>query len=128
MERPKGISITALLMSVCNTMGWFIVDWTKPHAGFIFTIFTILIVAGYVFVWFYWKGRNWARIAVLLTSILGVFNLRYFSRGNSTSKVMVVSEALLGIFLLWWLNTQSVRAYFTRTLSTTGIEESEKRS
>jgi hypothetical protein len=117
MDRPKGISVTALLMSVCNAMGWFIVDWAKPHAGLTFSIFTLLIAVGYVFVWFYWKGRNWARIAVLLTSVLGVYNLRYFSPGNPVRTVMVVSEALLSIFLLWWLNTRPVRAYFRQRLS-----------
>ena len=104
-------------MCICNAMGWFIVDWTRKGAAFTFVVFTILIGLGYVFVWFYWKGHNWARIAVLVTSVLAVLNLRFVGRGNTISKVMVITEALLGIFLLWWLNTRQIRSYFARTRS-----------
>ena len=44
----------------------------------VFSLFTIFIVAGYVVIWFYWQGRNWARVLVLLTSLLCLYNLRYF--------------------------------------------------
>jgi hypothetical protein len=114
MKRPIGISLTALLMSICNAMGWLIIDWTNPHARVTFALFTCLILLGYLFIWFYWKGRNWARIAILLTSLLTVFNLLSLNRGNFVNKVMVISEALLGIFLLWWLNTGTVRRYFAQ--------------
>jgi len=113
-NRPKGLSATALLMSVTNAMGWFIVDWNRPHAGFTFGVFTILILIGYFFIWYYWQGRNWARIAVLLTSLLALYNLRYWSHGPGIKQVMVVSEGTLGIFLLYWLNTKTVRTYFKR--------------
>jgi len=99
-------------MSICNAMGWFIVDWTKKYAALTFAMFTILIGLGYLFIWFYWRGRNWARVAVLLTSVLTIYNLRFFARGNTMNKVMVLSEALLGLFLLWWLNTKPIRSYF----------------
>jgi len=115
MNRPTGISVTALLMSICNAMGWLIIDWTKPHARFTFALFTCLILLGYVFIWFYWKGRNWARIAVLLTSVFTVLNLLSLNRGNFVNKVMIISEAFLGIFLLWWLNTGTVRRFFTQS-------------
>ncbi len=72
MNRPRGLGLTALLMIVFNAMGWAIIDWSKPHALAIFIISTILIVIGYVFIWFYWRGRNWARIAVLLCSLLSI--------------------------------------------------------
>src|SRR5258707_991478 len=48
MNRPRGLDLTALLMIVCNAMGWAIVDWSKPHAVATFIVFTILIVIGYV--------------------------------------------------------------------------------
>ncbi len=112
MTRPKGLTLTAVLMCICNAMGWFIIEWDKPHARAQFAVFTILILTGYVFLWFYWKGRNWARIAVLLTSVLTIYNLRYWHQSDASSRLMIASEAVLGMFLLYWLNTAAVREYF----------------
>jgi phosphatidylserine synthase len=116
MNRPRGLGLTALLMVVCNAMGWAIIDWSKPHAAATFIGLTILIVIGYVFIWFYWRGRNWARIAVLLTSILSIYNLRYWNHSNMTMHIMIASEAAMGVFLLYWLNTRPVRMFFKPVL------------
>jgi hypothetical protein len=62
-------------MSITNAMGWAIIDWSKQNAGITFMVFTILIFVGYVVFWSDWRGRNWARILVLLTSILSLYNV-----------------------------------------------------
>lgn len=110
--QPKGLTETAVLMSLTNALGWFIVDWSKPHAAIIFSVFTILILVGYFVIWFYWRGRNWARILVLLTSLLCFYNLRHFFRGGIVERVMIGSEAVLAVFLLFWLNSPNVKAFF----------------
>ena len=112
VNRPQGLSATALLMGITNAMGWFIVDWERPHARFTFVVFTVFILVGYFFIWYYWQGRNWARIAVLLTSLLTLYNLRYWSHGPWMKQIMVISKGVLGSFLLYWLNTARVRTYF----------------
>jgi hypothetical protein len=99
-------------MSLTNALGWLIVDWSKPHAATTFWLFTILILVGYLVIWFYWKGRNWARILVLLTSLLCLYNLRYFLRGGIIEQVMIGSEAVLAVFLLFWLNSRNVKSFF----------------
>ena len=66
-QRPKGRTETAVLMSFTNALGWFIVDWSRPYAVTTFCLFTILIIVGYLVIWFYWQGHNWARVLVLLT-------------------------------------------------------------
>ena len=111
-KRPKGLTETSIFMSITNAMGWAIIDWSKPNARLIFVIFTILIVIGYLVLWFYWKGRNWARILVLLTSLLCFYNLRYWNLRGAVERVMLGAEAVLAIFLLYWLNTRRVRAFF----------------
>jgi hypothetical protein len=113
--RPKGITETSILMAITNAMGWAIIDWSKPHAATVFVVFTILIMGGYFVIWFYWKGRNWARILVLLTSLLSIHNLRYFVRSGITERVMIGVEAALAAFLLFWLNTRGVKAFFRRS-------------
>jgi hypothetical protein len=116
-NRPRGLAETALLMCVTNAMGWALVDWTKPHTREQFIIFTFLILVGYVFIWFYWTGRNWARIAVLLTSVLSISNVRFWSHYTAIGRGMIASEAILGVFLLYWMNTAAVKAFFRKTQS-----------
>jgi hypothetical protein len=111
-ERPKGLAVTATLMSITNAMGWAIIDWSKPHAGLIFLIVTITIAIGYVVIWFYWKGKNWARILVLLTCLLSLYNLRHWNDLGTAGRVMIGTEAVLAVFLLYWLNTQTVKNFF----------------
>src|SRR5579863_3006482 len=64
-QRPKGLKLTAVLMSFTNAMGWFIVDWSRPYAVTTFCLFTFFIMVGYAVIWFYWQGHNWARILIL---------------------------------------------------------------
>jgi hypothetical protein len=111
-ERPKGLTATAIFMSITNAMGWAVIDWSKPHAHAIFVIFTVIIAINYVVIWFYWKGRNWARILVLLTSLLCLYNLRHWNHSGIAGRVMIGAEAILAIFLLYWLNTLTLRAFY----------------
>jgi len=53
MERPKGITTTAVLMSIANAMGWMIIDWHVPHAIARFLSFTAVILVGYIVIWAY---------------------------------------------------------------------------
>ena len=115
--RPRGLTETSVLMSLTNALGWLIVDWSKPHAATVFYVFTVFIVVGYVVIWFYWKGRNWARILVLLTSLLCLYNLRRFLHSGVIMQVMIGTEALLAVFLLFWLNSEPVKSYFRTSQS-----------
>lgn len=110
--RPKGVTETAVLMSMTNALGWLIVDWSKPHAAMIFSLFTVFIMAGYVVIWFYWKGHKSARILVLLASLLCLYNLRYFLHSGIIEQVMIGAEAVLAGFLLFWLNSRLVKSFF----------------
>jgi hypothetical protein len=98
-------------------MGWVIIDYTAPHASRLFVAFTVVILVGYVVLWAYWRGKNWARILVLVSSVVTILNVRYWNMPSATllrtpHRVMLASEFILGIFLLFWLNTASVRRFF----------------
>src|SRR5438552_19183078 len=110
--RPKGLTETSVLMSITNAMGWAIIDWSKRNASITFIVFTVLIFVGYAVIWFYWKGRNWARILVLLTSILSLYNVSGWVHCRTMARIMISSEAMLAVFLLYWLNTKAVKAFF----------------
>jgi hypothetical protein len=106
-------------MATCNALGWIIIDYRAPHALRTLVFFTVLIVIGYGVLWHYFQGKNWARILVLLNSVLAVFNLRYWNPRSpnllkSPTRVMLLAECVLAIFLLIWLNTPAVRSFFKR--------------
>lgn len=114
MNRPKGLALTVVLMAVCNAMLWATI---KP--GRMLGLFTVFICVGYVVIWFYWKGRNWARIGVLLFSGFSIVYLLNWNRISlapsilaAPAHVMMASRAVLGGALLYYLNTRPVLDFF----------------
>lgn len=101
-----------MAMCITNAMGWLIIDWHSPRATTEFVLYTIAIVIGYAVLWFYWKGRNWARWLVLLTCVLCFYNLFFIGKHGRIADIMVLAEAGIAVFLIVWLNTRTVRAYF----------------
>jgi hypothetical protein len=116
-HRPKGLVLTTILMAACNAMSWLIINYNAPHARGTFIIFTVLILIGYAVLWAYWSGKNWARILVLVTSVITIVNVRSWNLHSTTllttpNRVMLASECALSVFLLFWLNTHTARAFF----------------
>lgn len=117
MNRPKGLTLTAILLALSGAWGLAALDYSTPHSLKRLGIFCGALCIGYVVVWFYWKGRNWARIGVLLSSGAKIFNLL---RWNKTSPVLLAApthvvlaaDAALGALLLYYLNTRLVLDYF----------------
>jgi hypothetical protein len=120
MNRPKGLNLSALAMSFCNVMLWLVSNpETRPHYLRVLAFWTVLIGIGFVFIWFYWQGKNWARISVLIVSAFCILNLRSWNSLTSNpylrttpTQVFLASRALLGVVLLFWLNTRPVREFF----------------
>jgi hypothetical protein len=90
----------------------------NPHAhlhAFITILRLVVNVIAFVCIYYYFRGRNWARIAVLLTSILSILSIPFQLRHQDTpGRVANAVWALLGVFFLYWLNTRSVREFFKR--------------
>jgi hypothetical protein len=116
-------------MAVLNILGYAIMWEPEAHETrlivfFFLLVFTLTIVAGYVVLWFFWKGKNWARILVLLNCFVCFYNVRdihFFLGVNPVEKVTLGCEAVLAIFLLYWLNTREAKAYFKRRKSGTHV-------
>jgi len=120
MNRPKGLNLSAASMAVCNAMLWAVLN-PATHSHYLRTLsaWTVLIGIGFVVIWFYWRGKNWARIAVLFYSAICIWNLSAWSRLSSSPsffttpvQVLMASRAVLGLVLLFWLNTRPVRKFF----------------
>ena|ERR1017187_1920278 len=116
--RPRAVTISTWLMAILNILGYSLL-W-EPHKTrnivvFLFVIFTFSISMGYVVLWFFWKGKNLARLLVLLNCFVCFYNVRdvhIFLRVNPVEKVMLLGEAALAVLLLWYLNTREARGFF----------------
>jgi hypothetical protein len=110
-------------MAILNLSGFVGLQWS--HSRQVVTAL-VPMLCGYIVLWYYWQGKNWARILVLLTSGLAIVNvstilLPYRSAVSYNS--LVVVEAALGAFLLYWLNTKDVRNWFTRRRTDASSEQ-----
>jgi hypothetical protein len=123
MERPSAITPVTIAMCVTNLLGLFLVNW-KPyphhHPGTLFTYFAVLILVGYVVLWKFWLGRNWARWLVILTSICALWNLWQLRKpippqfDSAVRAPMVLAEGVIALFLLVYLNLGGVRAWYIK--------------
>jgi hypothetical protein len=59
MDRPRGLTLTAILMALCNAFSSVTIDYARPDVLKRFVIFTAVICIGYLVIWFYWEGSNW---------------------------------------------------------------------
>jgi hypothetical protein len=134
MSRPRGLLLTAWMMVALMVAGWVRGYYWPHHAHLahpsahlhVFTTIFLLVINIIVFVciFYYVRGRNWARIAVLLTSILSILYLPLrWRQEDIPGHVISAAWGLLGIFFLYWLSTSSVREFFKRRPAAT-IERS----
>jgi len=132
MTRPKGIEVTTWLMVFSLLLGLtnIATHWNstanihiKPgskatvHSVLMFVRIGSLVceaVSAFCVV-FYWKGRNWARILVLMTSCLSLYSVLKLPRYWNMSGVICIEyvfDAMLGLYLLWYLFQPDIRAWF----------------
>jgi hypothetical protein len=124
MNRPKGLLITAWIMVGFLLVGllrqWF---WPPhPHITHLHAFTTVVValvrVTALVCIFYYVQGRNWARIAVLVTSGVEILSLLQLRHEDTPGRVISAAAALLAVFFLYWLNTRSVRQFFKRGTAT----------
>jgi hypothetical protein len=77
-------------------------------------IFWAVIMALSAITYFYWTGHNWARMLVLIYSLLCVIPVRLVHHHWVLVRFswIAAGQALLAIYLLWYLNTRPIRAWF----------------
>jgi hypothetical protein len=126
MSRPKGLTLTAILMVLCGiaTLGIVLRPWRSP--AFIVIVIVGSCIASFI-IWAYWKGRNWARNCVLSFSVLSVLALRSWntlflhhslfttpshSLPIAPTRMLMAARSILGVALLYYLNTRPVRDFF----------------
>ena len=126
-QRPARLGAAALLLCILNIAG---VLFYEPLDGaptlvsvVVFgVIFGFIAAVSFVVIWFFWRGRNWARWLVLATSVLALLNVLLIPSSNRGAQLLIGLEAALAVWLLYWLNTKDVSRYFTRSGELANIE------
>jgi hypothetical protein len=128
MNPPSAVRITTALMFLSILLG-IAVAFTQPlpatptsatipssslmmivHVGIV-----VISLLEAVFVFFYYKGQNWARWLVMLDSLYQLILLIRVGKAWSISHIsgsLVIANALLAIYLLYYLNSVEAKRYF----------------
>jgi hypothetical protein len=112
-----------IAMGILNLTGFFTLTWAS-RSVVVATLSCVLV--SYVLLWFFWKGRNWARLLVLFLSVVAVLDLFTLIRppGNVVLyDAGVIAWALLGVFSLYWLNRADVRGWFKNPKTPKGVPD-----
>ena len=108
-DRPNGFVLATGIVLLQTIVGFI-------HFAPAFRFGLVAAIANsFVYPYFFWRGKNWARIVVLIISggyfVLLLIQLRHHDPIRTSRNAI---ECILGGFLLYWLNTACVRAYFHR--------------
>jgi hypothetical protein len=128
--RPLGVGLTAL--ALCALIAFYLVESLLQLAGETHAArpaFEPLLLCGaraieLLLIWHYWKGRDFARLFVLLWSLLAAARAIAFLADHNLDPAALMSrplsffQALLALFLLYWLNTPALRAWFKKISAT----------
>jgi hypothetical protein len=113
--RPRFLLATTVAIAILNLTVFASLEWIQRFFFATLAINIFTVVVSYLVLWFFWKGRNWARLCVLVISFISVINLLSINHPHGIVIVydsIVLAWAVLGCFLLYWLNLADVRDWF----------------
>jgi quinol-cytochrome oxidoreductase complex cytochrome b subunit len=129
VSRPIGVTISALLM-IISIMTLLAMFWIHPPpANGVapnYLARSTDALQTWSWVWslifaivdlFYWYGNNWARLIVLINSVVRLLALPWAHHHPwelTVRSVLVDGNAVLAIYLLWYLNTPPIRDWFNQ--------------
>jgi len=113
--------VTGWIMIALNVAGWILEYWPQradPAHLREFGVASLVLISvairitAFVCIYYFVRGRNWARVAVLLTSVLAVLGLFRLYHEATAHRINGVAWGTLGVFFLYWLNTHPIREFF----------------
>jgi hypothetical protein len=109
---PSGLTAVTATLALLNGITVIFAFAAGPDAT------TKAIVLGYALIgwavlYYFWAGRNWARILIMVQSAFLVLNALMASRVSHEVYLYMIALAAVGIFLLFYLNRPEIRAWFS---------------
>jgi len=134
MQRPIGVTITAILM-VVNIFADLLLSLLSstavvPNANSHGPTFSLYVVALHialvamiavqgVVVVFYWLGRSWARWFVVVGCLFYLMGLKdlaaQWHQHHHANAGLTIGSASLAVYLLWYLHTGRILHWFARS-------------
>ena len=129
-SRPQGVGLTALALGALLAIDLLrrllhLADGSLlAPLGFQPLLLCLARALAFLVLWHYWKGRDWARVFVLLWALLIAAQAVSFLVEHNLDPAALMAHplsffhALLAVFLLYWLNTPALRAWFKKRPAT----------
>jgi hypothetical protein len=111
-DRPAGFKLAFTAVVLQCIFGFVGFEAAFPF-GLPAAIFSCILCS-----YFFWRGRNWARIVIILVSATALLLLYPdFKKHRTVREIFDMINAPLALFLLYWCNTRPVKEYFRRASS-----------
>ena len=141
MQRPIGVTITAILMVVnlfvditLSLLSPTVVSPNSLSHGPVFSLIVIFVhiaLVGFVLgecvvLLYYWFGRSWARWFVLAGCIFYITGLRVLPtqlHRRSPGAALTVASAILAVYLIWYLHTRVIQDWFARATTASATKK-----
>ncbi len=135
MQRPIGVTITAILMVVnifvdvllSLLSSTVVLPNTGSHGPTISSWVLVLhialvalVVGQCVVILYYWLGRSWARWFVVAGCIFNLIGLKdlasvWHKHHSYATSGLTIGCAILSLYLLWYLHTSKILGWFHRS-------------
>lgn len=113
--KPEKLKIVTILLSLFNLygiIGLFFLNTAAEKFRVVAVATVVIVTISYIVIFFFWCGKNWARLLILLSALLSIPNIYNFQQFHIVSKFVMSLEFLFALFLIYWLNTTPVKDFF----------------
>lgn len=128
--RPALLNTIAAILALTTPLGLWVLNPSLDHAPnlgtapanpsatspeFLFGpgLIGAVLVISLLITYFFWRGKNWARILAMIGSALSIFNIFSLSQYPSPlSKAYLILDIAFCAYLFFWLSRAPVAAYF----------------
>jgi len=110
--KNKNILVYTILLALTFVFNLFYIDFSK--AGFAVIAQLATCVVGFVFLYFFYRGKNWARVMFLIGSFLSIVEIgQLFSVTNMLQVFDILFDIVLAVALIAYLFGADAREYFS---------------
>lgn len=110
------IKMLSLFMCLFNMAGFLFIDFTKEIMAQMFFYVPIIVIT-FLVIYFFYRGKDWARILIIIGSI---FNLVFLlgaivMYAGFFRRTVTVLDGVFSIYLLLFLNKETTKSFFKNT-------------
>jgi hypothetical protein len=110
--RPSGLTVVAAALAILNGVTVAYAFAAGPDVATKAIVLAYAVI-GWAVLYYFWTGRNWARILIMIQSAFLLLNALMASRVSHEVYLYMIALAGVGIFLLFYLNRPEIRAWFS---------------